>query len=221
MIDFINLTKYRESNTLEVEKAEKGLPASLWETYSAFANTNGGVILLGVSEDANGNLAINGLKNTEAMLQDFWNTINNQNKISLNILQTRHASIEEVKGRKIIVIEVPRAERQDKPVYINDDLRQSFRRNHSGDYRCKMPAIKAMLRDAANETQDMVVLDKIDLKVFDYETVKKYRNVFNINHIQHVWSDYDDETFLLKFGALGRSEENKKLYPTGAGLIMF
>jgi predicted HTH transcriptional regulator len=221
MIDFTNLAKYRESNTLEVKKAEKGLPVSLWETYSAFANTNGGIILLGVSEDTKGNFAIEGVKKAEAILQDFWNTINNQNKISLNILQTRHASIEEVNSKKIIVIEVPRAERQDKPVYINDDLRQSFRRNHSGDYRCKMPAIKAMLRDAANETQDMVVLDKMDLKVFDYETIKKYRNIFNINHIQHVWSDYDDETFLLKLGALGRSDENKKLYPTGAGLVMF
>jgi predicted HTH transcriptional regulator len=221
MIDLKNLAKYRENNALEVKKAEKGLPASLWETYSAFANTNGGVVLLGVSEDAKGNLAINGLKKPEAMLQDFWNTLNNQNKINLNILQTRHASIEEVEGKKIIVIEVPRAERQDKPVYINDDLRQSFRRNHSGDYRCKMPAIKAMLRDAANETQDMAALDKMDMKVFDYETVKKYRNVFNINHIQHVWSDYDDETFLFKLGALGRSGENRKLCPTGAGLVMF
>jgi predicted HTH transcriptional regulator len=221
MIDLTKLTKYRENNTLEVKKAEKGLPASLWETYSAFANTNGGVMLLGVSEDAKGNLAITGVKKPEAMLQDFWNTLNNQNKISLNILQTRHAAIEEVEGKKIIVIEVPRAERQDKPVYINDDLRQSFRRNHSGDYRCKMPAIKAMLRDAANATQDMVVLDKMDLQVFDYGTVRKYRNAFNINHIQHIWSDYDDETFLLKLGALGRSEENRKLCPTGAGLVMF
>jgi predicted HTH transcriptional regulator len=67
----------------------------------------------------------------------------------------------------------------------------------------------------------MVVLDKMDLQVFDYETVKKYRTVFNLNHIRHVWSDYDDETFLLKLGALGRSEENKKLCPTGAVLIMF
>jgi predicted HTH transcriptional regulator len=65
MIDFTNLVKYRESNALEVKKAEKGLPASLWETYSAFANTNDGLILLGISEDAKGNFAINGLKNPE------------------------------------------------------------------------------------------------------------------------------------------------------------
>jgi len=40
-----------ERVTLECKKAQSSVPNSVWETYSAFANTYGGLILLGVYED--------------------------------------------------------------------------------------------------------------------------------------------------------------------------
>ena len=37
-----------ESVTLECKLAKSEVPKSVWETYSAFANSIGGVILLGI-----------------------------------------------------------------------------------------------------------------------------------------------------------------------------
>lgn len=48
LFDLSNFDKYKEDNCREVKKAEGGLPIALWESYSSFANSNGGVIILGV-----------------------------------------------------------------------------------------------------------------------------------------------------------------------------
>lgn len=75
--DLSKFDEYREDNRREVKRANGGLPLSLWETYSAFANGYGGVIILGVKEEKNGQWITTGLKNSAKLCKDFWDTINN------------------------------------------------------------------------------------------------------------------------------------------------
>ena len=89
LFDISKISEYREGNQIEAKKAFGGLPNSLWETYFAFANTDGGYILLGVDEDKQGNLQPIGVKDADKLVKDFWNIINNRQKISLNILTDR------------------------------------------------------------------------------------------------------------------------------------
>ena len=77
-----DLSAYSENNRLEAKEAKGGLPKSIWETYSAFANTAGGVILLGVKELADHSLNATGVKDPRKLLDDFWNAANDPTRVS-------------------------------------------------------------------------------------------------------------------------------------------
>ena len=51
MIDMASILNSKEHVNMEVKAAGKGIPNSIWETYSSFANTFGGIIILGIEED--------------------------------------------------------------------------------------------------------------------------------------------------------------------------
>ena len=220
MLDFSNIEKYKENNRLEAKAAAVGLPKSLWATYSAFANTNGGIILLGVTEDAQHQLHVEGVNDADALVIDFWNIINNQSKISINVLNDKDVIVREFDGKKIIIISVPRAQRYDKPIYLDGNLFSSYKRNGEGDYRCTKEVIQAMLRDASPKTQDMLVLGNMNLDVFDKDTIKRYRIRMQGIRPGHVWEALEDVDFLYRIGAVGRDADGK-LHPTAAGLLMF
>lgn len=143
MIDFEHLERYRENNRLEAKRALGGLPESLWETYSAFANTQGGLILLGVEEHADHSLHPIDLPDTGSLLQDFWDIVNDPDRVSANILKDGNVWEEIVNGCHILVIDVPRAEF--RPVYLNrNPQKESYWRSGEGDLRCTEEQLKAM-----------------------------------------------------------------------------
>lgn len=217
-LDFENL---REGSKLEAKLARGGLPHSLWESYSAFANTEGGTILLGVAEDKDHNLIPRGLDNPEKLLDDFWNDIHNARLISANILMDDDVRIVDIDGAAIICIDVPRADRHVQPVFINNNpLTGTYRRNRSGDYHCDYEQVQAMMRDAAVQGQDARAIEEVGLDELDRETIRRYRNIYDQAHDRHPWSGIEDEAFLCKIGAAGRGADGN-VHPTGAGLLLF
>lgn len=128
--------------------------------------------------------------------------------------------MQEVDGAHIVVIRVPRAERSYKPVYVDGNPLCTYRRNGEGDYRCTREEYQAMVRDASVRTQDMLVLNEMDLGVFHPESVRSYRQRMRLSRPGHVWESLEDEEFLLKLGAVGIGSDGKK-HPTSAGLLMF
>ena len=148
MIDLNHLERYRENNRLEAKRAVGGLPQSLWETYCAFANTHGGVILLGVEEHRDHSLHPVDLPDPSGILEDFWQIINDRDKVSANIL--RDSNVREVllKNKHIIVIEVPRASREELPIYLGGNpALGTFWRSGEGDFRCTPAEVLQMAED--------------------------------------------------------------------------
>ena len=82
-----------ERVTLECKKAKSEMPKSIWQTFSAFANTIGGMILLGVDEnmqekDIQKRYQIIGVDEPRKIVTDFWNTLNSD-KVNENSLVDR------------------------------------------------------------------------------------------------------------------------------------
>ena len=174
MIDFSNLEKYRENNRIEAKRALGGLPKSIWETYSAFANTLGGIILLGVVEGADKSLHPVDLPDPGRLIEEFLDLLNRPEKASANILSDQNISVEIVEGCHIIAITVPRAGRQDRPVYIDGNpFTGTYLRNGEGDYRCTKEEVQAMLREAARKSPDMDVLEQTEPQALDPDSIHR------------------------------------------------
>lgn len=87
--ELLNILDNKEKVNVEFKEAKRGVPKSIYETYYSFANTNGGMIILGVKEIKTGtavNYEISGVENSNSIISDFWNTINS-GKVNRNILR--------------------------------------------------------------------------------------------------------------------------------------
>ena len=219
MMRLSQIAYYQEKNSIKAEKAEKGLPRSIWESYSAFANTFGGLLLLGAEEMPDHTLQISGVQEPERRIQEFWHLANNTEFLSANILSDEKINIQEIDGKKIIGIEIPRAASAYRPVYLGKDPYEgSFRRDRSGVYHCTALEVDGMLR-GRKKGRDKRVLGNFTFQNLDRETIARYRQRFAQIHPGHPWLSLTKEEFLEKLG--GGQKIEGKWHPTAAGLLMF
>lgn len=217
MIDLNNIASYQENNRIEAKKAAGGFPHSLWETYSAFANTIGGLILLGVEERADKSLRITGVPDGPGYARVFWQTVQDPAKVSQNILRPEDVALHQVEGKEILVISVPRATRRQRPVYIGDSpFTGSYRRDGEGDYHCSADEVRAMLRDRDDAPADLAVLSGRNRSDLSSDTLRQFRLLMAMRQPEHPGNYLPDERFLPAVGITGP----EGLHPTLAGLLL-
>ena len=221
MIDLNRLEQYRENNRIEAKRALGGLPHSIWETYSAFANTLGGLILLGVEEYPDKSLHPVDLPDPEGMVREFRALVSDPQKASVNVLGESDVRIETVGGDRIIVIRVPRAARYERPVFVDGNPRTgTYRRSGEGDYRCSEEELQAMYRDAERRSRDMLAVPGLEAAVLCGDTLRRFRERMSADRPGYAWIGLPDEELLERLGA-AEAEPDGTLRPTAAGLLMF
>ena len=182
-----------EKVDVECKKAENSVPKSVYESYSAFANTKGGYIILGVKEDKTKKnpkerFMIQGIDNPEKQKEDFWNTINGS-KVNVNILKDEDVYVVEENGTSLIVIHVPRADFNMRPVYIGENpYKGTYKRNHEGDYHATEHEVRGMIRDQNPEGNDNMIIEYYTMDDIDKETLRKYRQIFEIRKVGPVFT---------------------------------
>ena len=216
--DLLVAIKVGEDVDWEFKSAKGGLPKSLWESYVAMANTDGGNIVLGVEDDG----FVSGLGDAAKMQTNFWNTVNNRGHVSVNLLTDQSVRIETIDSKDVLVIAVPRADRRQRPVFLSQNpLTGTYRRNFEGDYHCSEEEVRRMLADQSDAPADSLILQGFTFDDLDSDSLQQYRNRFSAARPQHPWLELGEQDLLSKLGGWRKDRESDDEGLTVAGLLMF
>ena len=219
-----SLLVQNESDDLEFKSAAGGFPGNFWDTYSAFANTDGGTIVLGVKEK-NGKFFLDNLspEQIEKYRKDFWNNVNNPSTISHNLMRKEDVIVGNYKGFGFMLFFVPRAPREVRPVYrTNEPYKGTYKRNYEGDYKCTEQEVRRMFADADDSRPvDSRILKNYTIEDIDKDALAGYRQLFKVSHPDHPWHTLSDIELLRMLGGYRRDRQTGEEGFTVAGLLMF
>ena len=127
------------------------------------------------------------------------------------------------KGYAFMLFFVPRASREQRPVYrTTDPYKGTFKRNYEGDYKCTEKEVQRMFADADdNCPADSRILKGYSLDDIDQEALKRYRQLFNLSNPDHPWLALEDIELLRKLGGYRKDRLTQEEGFTVAGLLMF
>lgn len=211
---------------VEYKSAKGGFPQSFWSSFSAFANTDGGILVLGVKEK-NGDFVPDGLTEEQVTnyRKKFWDDAHNKACVSIPLLV--ESDVEEIKtdgGSFLLVFHVPRAPYNLRPVYLTlNPFGNTYRRRHEGDYVCMDDDVRQMISDANSlrSSVDSRILRGYTIEDIDMPSLHQYRRLYNFHHENHPWNEDDDMVFMEHIGAYRKDRATSTEGFTVAGMLMF
>lgn len=224
--DLLDLQTLSESVELEFKLAQgadgKGkLPEDFWRTYSAMANTRGGYVVLGVREKK-GNFIVEGISDIAIVTKQLFDIANNKKKVNVNLLTDQSVQVINLDSKAVIVIEIPVARREQKPVFLNNQpMTETYIRRHEGDCHCSEEQIKRMLAEQVEDSRDDRILPGFDFSDIDQDSLRAYRNLFAVAKPQHPWLELDIIDLFRNIGGWRKNRQSGEEGLTLAGILMF
>lgn len=205
-----------EWNDIEFKEAQREFSKDAYKTVSAFSNTGGGHIVFGVKHE-NGNHEIVGVIEVDKVQNDFLSGIRSSDKFN-KLIDAKESVIQDGEAT-LLVFYIPEANRQDKPVYLQGDIRQSYVRRGGGDEKCRKEEIEAFVRDASNDRHDCDIMDADVESFFDTESLAWYRRKFDEKNPGDDSEGMTDTEFLHHWGLV--IEKDGRLRPNRAAILLF
>ena len=220
-----SLMQNKESDHVEFKRGKGGFPSDFWLTYSAFSNSDGGVIILGVREK-NNNFYPEGLskEKVDEYEKIFWDLVNNPQKINRKHITNEDVIKERYQDNYFLIVFVPRAKREERPIYIGQNpLTGTYRRNATGDYPCSEREVSIMLSERQPDfAQDYEIMEGFTFENdVDPESWRAFRQLFSTLKSTHVWADADDLSLLKHLKGYRKDRKSGKEGLTLSGLLMF
>lgn len=202
-----------EPTSIEAKRAVGRLPRSLRETLSAFSNTGGGTILLGVDEQNGFDLVEldDPVALRDGLVQMSRGDITPALQISTEIV--------EVEGHRLVMAEIPPAPADRRPAYVTTQgiAGGSYLRGGDGDRRMTEAEIAMVMAARVQPLYDREPVDGSSTDHLDDEAVR--RTLRRIRPGFPRLAESDDATVLFRLGITAGRETDSPL--TLAGLLTY
>jgi ATP-dependent DNA helicase RecG len=202
-----------EPDQVEVKRASGGLPQSVRQTLSAFANTDGGTIMLGVDE-ADG-FAVVDLSHPMA-LRDQLAQMSRDDLTPPLLISTE---VVEVEGQRVVVALVPGVPVDQRPVYVTSRgiINGSFVRSGDGDRQLTQAEIALLVSGRSQPTYDREPVPGTSADDLDPDAL--HRTLGRIRGNSPRFGRSDDATVMHRIAITTSPEPGSPL--TLAGLLVF
>ncbi|MBF7105074.1 putative DNA binding domain-containing protein [Pediococcus pentosaceus] len=212
----------KENYHLEYKTAKKSVPKDFWETYSAFANTDGGKVIFGISEENKFQYKLVGVTDPDKIKTDLLNQLGDSAKVSTNLVDEKDVKIITKANKKLVEITIKPANYEKKPVYLNNQLGNAYVRVGDGDRKIKPEQLKYLIANSS-EHIDNELLDNYTIADLNTADIDNYRNILIKNTGNDKLKNLSYEQFLFEIGAIkiDRNNNNRDKKLTVGALLFF